>query len=272
MKLIVDGIQFNILLNESDLNKKKTPIVFLHGFTGRAANWEFIFDKLPPNFSPIAIDLIGHGETDSPHNLKYYSCTGIVQQLDSIFSQLNLNNFIITGYSMGGRAALAYSIRCPQRVRAAIFESTTPGLEDITAQKERVEIDLLLAEKINREGIESFINFWFDTPLFRSLIRMPNFLEEKNKRLKNNPIGLINILSGFSTGLMKSCWSKLPELKIPVLLITGELDEKYTMINQAIKLKVHQAQHTIIPACSHNVHLEKPELFTKLVSEFLNSL
>ena len=272
MKLQVDRIQFNILLNEHDLNKNKTPIIFLHGFTGRASDWQFIFDKLPQNYLPIAVDLIGHGETDSPNDLEHYSCSAIVQQLDSIFSQFNLNNVIIVGYSMGGRAALAYSVKCPERVSAAIFESTTPGLEDISAQKERVEFDLLLAEKINREGIESFINFWFDTPLFKSLVNLPNFLDEKNKRLKNNPIGLMNVLSGFSTGLMKSCWKRLPQIQVPTLLISGELDEKFTKINQAIQKKIANSKHTIVPMCGHTVHLEMPLLFTKLVLEFLNSL
>ena len=77
MKLKVDDIQFNLLIYESDFSNEKTPIVFLHGFTGRATDWQFIFDKIPEKFSPIAIDLIGHGETDSPENQDYYSCHAI---------------------------------------------------------------------------------------------------------------------------------------------------------------------------------------------------
>ncbi|NJD22466.1 MAG: 2-succinyl-6-hydroxy-2,4-cyclohexadiene-1-carboxylate synthase [Melioribacter sp.] len=272
MKLKVDDIQFNLHINESDFNNEKTPIVFLHGFTGRASDWQFIFNKIPPKFFPIAIDLIGHGETDSPENQDYYSCHAIVNQIDSIINQLNIKKFIIAGYSMGGRAALAYSYRHPQKIKAAILESTSPGIEDFILKKERVEFDFLLSDKIKNEGVESFIEYWFNIPLFESLKKHPYFGDEKKLRNQNSATGLANILSCFSTGLMPSFWEKLSQFKFPVLLLNGESDEKYSDINNKMKDKLPNATHKSIPECGHNVHLEKPELFTKFVLEFLNSL
>ena len=272
MKLKVDDIEFNLLLNESHLNRNKTPVVFLHGFTGGSTDWQFILDQLPENFIPVAIDLIGHGKTDSPKEEIHYTCKAIVHHLNSIFSQLNFQKVILAGYSMGGRAALSYCLKHSDRVSAAILESTTAGIEDICMKKERVEIDLLLAEKIKNEGVESFINFWFDTPMFESLKVLPNFEQIKNRRIENNITGLVNILSGFSTGLMMSYWDELPSLNLPVLLVSGELDVKYTNISRAMKSKIKNAQHTTVLECGHNVHLEKPELFTKLVIDFLTTL
>ncbi len=272
MKLKVDDIQFNLLINESNFNNEKTPIVFLHGFTGRAADWQFIFDKIPPKFSPIAIDLIGHGETDSPKNQDYYSCHAIVHQIDSILDQLNIKKFIIVGYSMGGRAALAYSFKNPQKIKAAILESTSPGIEDFRLKKERVEFDFLLSDKIKIEGVESFIEYWFNIPLFESLKKHPNFKTEMKLRNQNSATGLANILSSFSTGLMPSFWEKLPQLNFPILLLNGELDEKYSDINNEMMNKLPNAIHKSIPECGHNVHLEKPELFTKFALDFLNTL
>jgi 2-succinyl-6-hydroxy-2,4-cyclohexadiene-1-carboxylate synthase len=272
MKLKVDDIQFNILLNESDLSKNKTPIVLLHGFTGRAKDWQFLFDKLPQKFFPIAIDLIGHGETDSPENQKYYTCNAMVHQIDSIISQLGIEKFMITGYSMGGRAALSYSFKHSEKIIAAILESTTAGIEDMYEIKKRVELDLLLSDKIKNEGIESFTDFWFDAPLFASLKNLPNFEQIKKDRNQNNITGLSNMLLSFSTGLMPSYWDRLHTLVFPILLISGKWDEKYTNLNNFMQLKFPNAQHHYIDECGHNVHLEKPQLFTKLVVHFLNSI
>lgn len=272
MILKVDDIEFNLLLNESDLNRDKTPIVFLHGFTGDSSDWQFLFDKLPDNLLPVAIDLVGHGKSGSPIDQKHYTCTAIVHQLNSIFLQLNFQNIILAGYSMGGRAALSYCLKHTQQIRAAIFESATPGIEDICLKKERVEFDFLLVEKIKNEGVESFINFWFESPLFRSLKSLPDFEKIKKKRLENNTTGLANSLLSFSTGLMMSYWNKLNSLNFPVLLISGELDNKYTKINKAMKPKFPDAKHKRISECGHNVHIEKPELFTKLVVDFLDSI
>lgn len=272
MKLKVDDIEFNLLLNAPKIDKTQIPVVFLHGFSGNADDWQFIIDKLPEKYFPAAIDLIGHGRTDSPENQIHYTCSAIVHQLDSIFTQLNFKNVILVGYSMGGRAALSYSIRHSDKMKAAVLESTTAGIEDMCMKKERVEIDYLLAEKIKNEGIESFINFWFETPLFESLKRLPNFTEMRNKRIGNSVTGLSNSLTGFSTGLMMSYWDKIGFLDFPVLVITGEHDKKYSEIGRNMHSKLPNARLNSVPDCGHNVHLEKPEVFTKLVTEFLTNI
>ncbi len=272
MKLDVDGVQFNILLDEFDLNENKTAVIFLHGFTGCADDWQFIFKKLPQKYFAVAIDLIGHGETDSPEDQNHYSCNAIVHHIDSITEQLGIKNFVLVGYSMGGRAALSYALKHSTKLIAAVLESSTAGIQDIALKKDRVEFDLLLSEKIKKEGVKAFTDFWFDMPLFVPLKKLPDFEEIKNKRTINNVTGLSNSLCGFSTGLMPSYWERLNQIQFPVLLISGEFDLKYTEINKSIKTKLPNANHKIIPKSGHNTHLQKPELFTKFVVDFLNSL
>jgi 2-succinyl-6-hydroxy-2,4-cyclohexadiene-1-carboxylate synthase len=68
---------------------------------------------------------------------------------------------------------------------------------------------------------------------------------------------------------MPNHWEKLNNIDFPVLLISGELDEKYTTINKKMQSGIRKAQHQTVLNCGHNVHLEKPELFIKLVIDFL---
>ena len=250
MKLKLDGIQFNILFDESAHHSLKIPVLFLHGFTGCARDWNFIFDRLPTKYFPFAIDLIGHGETDSPEDEDMYTCSAIVRHINSILNHFGFEKIIIAG----------------------IFESATAGIEDVTAKKERVEHDFLLADKIKTEGIESFMEFWLSSPMFNKLNSLQNFDDLKNLRNKNSVTGLANSLSSFSTGLMNSYWNDLYKLEFPVLLITGENDEKFTSINKRMVQKLKLAEHKIITQSGHNTHLEKPELFTNLVLEFLNKI
>ena len=53
-----------------------------------------------------------------------------IEDLETLFEQLSVDSFYLVGYSMGGRIALAYTIRYPERVRALILESSSPGLAD----------------------------------------------------------------------------------------------------------------------------------------------
>lgn len=272
MKIKVNQIEFNILLDESNNREEKIPIVFLHGFSGCAEDWLFIFDKLPDKYLPVAIDLIGHGLTEAPDDSCYYTCTAIINQLSSIFDYLRIDKLIICGYSMGGRAALSYCLHYPDKLIAAIFESTTAGIEDFELKKERVISDFIMAEKIRKDGIENFIEYWMNLPLFESQKLISNYDLIKNKKYKNSVIGLSNSLIGFSTGLMPNYWDKLNILKFPVLLITGSMDEKYIAIAEKMKIKFQNAEHKTAENCGHNVHLENPDVFINFVLNFLNNL
>lgn len=272
MKLIVDQLNFNVVLNDDDLSSSKIPVVFLHGFTGSTCDWIFLNGLLPINYYPIFIDLIGHGESDSPEDQAHYSCGAIVYHLNSIIEQLKLNQFILAGYSMGGRAALSYMIKYKQKIIAAILESATAGIENMHERKLRVEHDLLLADQIRKEGIDWFMEFWLNLPMFNSLKEIYNLDELKNKRTKNNVIGLSNSLAGFSAGLMSSLWEELLYIDFPVLYLTGGKDEKFTRLNQRMAENTKNSVHKIIDEAGHNTHLEKPELFTKFVVDFLIQL
>ena len=272
MNLEIDGQKFNLLLDETSDRHNRIPIVFLHGFTGSAKDWLFIFDSLPKKFFPITIDLIGHGETDSPEDLSMYSCGSIVHQLNTILEKLDIHKFVIVGYSLGGRAALSYSIKYQHKITAAILESTTAGIENITEKKERVEHDLLLADKIKSVGMDWFMKFWLDLPMFHSLKEKFDIDYIRNERSKNNVIGLSNLLAGFSTGLMSSYWQEIKYLEFPVLLIAGSEDQKFTNINRRMGELIPNVDLKIIDNAGHNTHLEKPGLFTKLVLDFLNTL
>lgn len=272
MKLNLDGINFNILIDESKISQVKIPFLFLHGFTGSSEDWKFIFDHLPKIYLPFAIDLIGHGKTDSPNDSKYYTCTSIINQINSILNFFNFQKIMLAGYSMGGRIALSYTLKNVHRISALILESTSAGIENIDEKKKRVEQDLILSEFILNEGVEKFIEHWFNTPLFSELKQLENFDQLIEKRKLNNPIGLANTLKSFSTGLMNSYWDKLKFLNLPVLLITGEKDKKYTTQNFNMNKLIPNSNHKIIPNANHNTHLEKPELFTNFVLEFLNKL
>lgn len=271
MIIQVDDIEFNILVDESEISNDKLPIIFLHGFTGQSSDWHFIFDKLNNKYLPIAIDLIGHGKSSSPDNPDYYSTDAITRQINRIIRSLGLKKIILVGYSMGGRAALSYCCKYNPDIRAAILESSTPGIRNFEQKKERVEFDFLLSERIKTEGVDKFLDYWFSIPLFESLKDIDNLENVKNQRKQNSVIGLSNMLAGFSTGLMPDYWDRLRNINFPVLLISGELDEKYTMINSEMSKLIPESEHIIVKNCGHNVHLENPELFIKFVDQFLSS-
>jgi 2-succinyl-6-hydroxy-2,4-cyclohexadiene-1-carboxylate synthase len=271
MKINVDGITFNIETDETLSGKNLTPLLFLHGYTGSSLEWKRFFGSLSRKFLPFAIDLPGHGETDSPADLNFYTSSSLSYQIAEILTRLEFNKVIICGYSMGGRAALSFYASRPDMVSGLILESTTPGIIEPRLRDERVYSDSILAKKIEEEGVEKFGSYWLNLPMFDSLKTLPEeeYAKILKSRIHNNAVGLINSLKGFGTGSMPQLWDSLRNISFPVLLITGEYDSKFTGINIEMKERILKSSHHIIKECGHNTHLEKPDYFINLVNNYL---
>lgn len=265
-------IALNVEIDETELKKGLTPVIFLHGFTGLSLEWRFIYESLNKKFIPAAVDLIGHGKSDSPIEAELYTAESITEQLNQIFKALHLDNVIICGYSMGARAALSYYANYPQKVSGLILESSTAGIEEIDLRKERIKCDELLIQKIEQEGVEKFVGYWLNMPMFESLKSLPQeeYQNIFDRKKRSNPVGLANSLRSFGIGSMPSLWKIIENINSPVLLITGEYDFKFKGINERMNRLIRHSNHCIVKGCGHNVHLEKPEEFSNLVNRYLS--
>ncbi|WP_142829527.1 2-succinyl-6-hydroxy-2,4-cyclohexadiene-1-carboxylate synthase [Planococcus soli] len=267
MKLAINGTCYHLEIINED---KQEAVVFLHGFTGSTKSWQPVIEAWNES-RIILIDLIGHGETDCPETVESYSMDRQLEDLDALFEQLNLERLTLVGYSMGGRTALAYACSFPERVKALVLESASPGLRSETERQERRTRDEGLAERIVAGGIENFVERWENIPLFDSQKSLPDSLKRtvREERLAQNPVGLANSLRGMGTGAQASYWGRLAELDMPVLLVTGRLDEKFEAIAAEMMKLLPNAVHKTIDA-GHAIHVEKPVEFATIVREYLS--
>lgn len=271
MKIKYKDISLNVFCLTSEL-KNKNPIIFLHGFTGSVTDWKFVTDQLPENLTPIFIDLIGHGKSESPNSIKYYKAKFQIEILKYIIEYLNLKKVILAGYSMGGRLALLFTMKNYTLVESLILESTSFGIENEQERKERIKSDQKLAEQIGNSSVEEFIKNWMKAPLFGTLknVGFERFETLKNRKIEtNNLIGLKNSLLGFSTGKMENYFLVLNDFNVKTMLIVGELDEKFVKINKIANSLLPNSKLVIVKQSGHNVHFEKPKEFLKFLNRFL---
>lgn len=249
-------------------------IVFLHGFTGSTATWREVREQFSGSYRTVAIDLTGHGKTTSPENPVRYSMEEQIEDLNKLIEQLSIQSFYLVGYSMGGRIALGYTIKYPERVRALVLESASPGLKEEVEREQRRNADALLAKKIIENGIQSFVEKWENIPLFDSQKSLPEKKREevRAERLQQSEIGLANSLLGIGTGSQKSYWDTLQKLKKPVYLITGELDAKFVGIAREMENLLEKCRRSIVPDVGHAIHVENPCIFATMIKDYLHQL
>jgi len=270
MKLDYQGIKLNIEI-PNPIDPKKEYILFLHGFTGSAEDWFDVFEQMPEKYNVAAIDLIGHGKSDAPGNADYYNTESIVSQIKFVKDHLTPNKIFLAGYSMGGRASLSFAIAHPDDLKGLIIESSSAGIKNDDERKKRFETDLQLAQYIENHTMEEFIETWSDQELFNTQRRFSNdkLKKLKKKKYTNSKIGMANSLRGFSTGIMPPLQDQLKKIPVKVLLITGDLDSKFTGINARIAKRFLKAKHKIVKNSGHNTHLEEQKRFLEIVTNYL---
>lgn len=265
MICIMNGVRYHV-----EVTGKGFPLVLLHGFTGDSTTWTTFSKKWCQERQVIVIDIIGHGKTDSPTDVKRYDMLSVVEDVKKILESLGISKTDMLGYSMGGRLALSFAIQYPECIRQLILESSSPGLESEKERMNRRENDEKICRFIEEQGIEKFVEYWGNIPLFSSQKKLPQQKQKEiqEQRLQNNPVGLCNSLRGMGTGSQPSWWEHLQNFQGETLLVTGSLDEKFCNIAKRMETLMTNANWITVEECGHAIHVEQPEKFGTIVKEF----
>ncbi len=248
------------------------PVMLLHGFTGNGESMSQIAESLTSRV--IRPDLLGHGLSPAPGELDHYRIGSMVEQLRRIVEKRVARPIAICGYSMGARLALSYAVSHQEEVSALILIGGNPGIEDRDEARERARYDAQLASLIETEGITEFTRNWEHLPMFSSQFQLPpqRRLAIRRARLSQRTYGLANALRMASTGLMHPMWESLPKLLTPALLISGDLDVKFTDIARRMEHALPCGRHVIIPNAGHAAHIENPNKVIEHIKDFLGGI
>ncbi len=257
------------LLHAEQSGPEDAPaLVFLHGFLGDRRDWTYIAGSMAQSHRCIVLDLPGHGQSASREIPESFDAA--VDLIDATLEACGAATCTLAGYSMGGRLALGLALRHPQRVRALVLESASPGIESEADRTARATRDDGLADRIEREGLPAFIRFWYDQPLFAGVRRQPALHAELlHSRRQGDGTALAHALRALTPGRQKSHWSALTGLACPTLLLTGTLDATYTSIARRILSLLPQGRWTEIPEAGHAVHREQPFAYLRELGRFL---
>src|SRR5215208_5168467 len=157
-------------------------LVLLHGFTQTGASWDGVVRELAGRYRAVAPDL-GAGPWEAE-----------LERLEALAPAPS----VLAGYSMGGRLALALALRRPERVRALVLVSASPGLADAGERAARRAADEALAERIEAVGVEAFAREWAALPLWAGQPERVAAAAHAD-RLRNTPEGLAAALRGLGT-------------------------------------------------------------------------
>jgi len=129
------------------------PIVLVHGLLMNRT----MFERLGPALArdgnrAICVDLLGHGRSDQPDDLRLYSMPHFGEQLVALLDHLGIERAVIGGTSLGANVALELAARHPERVEALFIEM--PVLDNALAAVAAIFAPILLGLRIGKPAIE----------------------------------------------------------------------------------------------------------------------
>jgi pimeloyl-ACP methyl ester carboxylesterase len=100
----------------------------------------------------ICVDLLGHGRSDQPDDLRLYSMPLFAEQLVALLDHLELETAVVGGTSLGANVGLELAVRHPDRVAGLFVEM--PVLDNALAAVAAIFSPVLLGLRVGRPAVE----------------------------------------------------------------------------------------------------------------------
>jgi non-heme chloroperoxidase len=261
-------VEKNVRLHITDAGEGR-PIVLLHGWPLSDEMFEYQYaDLINNNFRVIGITLRGFGKSDKPWG--DYSYNTHVLDIKKVLCQLEIDNAVLGGFSMGGAIAIRYmsEYKSAHISKLALFGAAAPiwtQRKDFPYNLPKSAVDELI--KLNNEDrpklLSNFAKIFSATPT------------SLNK-------GMANWLNGL--GLMASSYAMaqslaalrntdlrgdLAKIKVPTIIMHGKKDKicSFDLVEQ-MHAGIKDSQLVAFKKSGHSLFLEEKQKFNDLLMEF----
>jgi len=236
-------------------------LVLAHGFTQTSRVWAGMDDDLARDHEVVTVDMPGHGRSAAVR-------ATLVDGALLLGAAGGRAGYL--GYSMGARFCLHLALACPQLVDSLVLISGTAGIEGSEERLERRRSDGVLADRLDPSSasrtpqpVDEFLREWMANPMFSGVDPAADGFGE---RLTNTGPGLASSLRLAGTGTQLPLWEQLGRLTMPVLVITGADDVKFTQLgNRMVDAIGGGATMATVAGAGHAPHLQFPDTVAGLV-------
>ncbi len=258
----------NITVSYNDAGTDGAPaIIFIHGFPFNKSMWKSQIETLRMDYRVITYDVRGHGNSDMGD--KDFSIELFGQDLILLMDALKIEKAMLCGLSMGGYIALNAIENHPERFTALVLSDTNCASDTSESKEKRMKA----IESIRENGVEKYAD-----ESLKKLFAPDSFTTNSNEVDKARKMitttskqSLYNTLHALAK--RKESCTKLPEIKVPVLILVGKEDiitppEAAQLMHEKIKGSfLHIIHHA-----GHMSNVENPLEFNDHLKTFVTKV
>jgi pimeloyl-ACP methyl ester carboxylesterase len=243
------------------------PLVFLHGLGGAQTTWANVLPPLVEQGTVIALDLLGHGQSDKPAGADY-SVAGLASQVAEALTGLRIPPAVFVGHSLGGAVALLLALERPELVRGLVLVNSA-GLGE--------EIGMELLDRIeappSREEARRLLELFFED---RQRILERGVEEMYQARMTPGADAALQAAAAANfgrEGQRIGLTDRLGQVQVPTLIVWGEKDRVIPLEHALAALRVlPDGWLKILPGIGHVPQVEAPALFANAVGHFARGI
>ena len=258
-------------------------LVLLHGLLGSAQDWQPLLQALPASLrqQALALDLPGHSPVAGPAvDFAHWPAW-----LDQRLKTHQVGDFILLGYSLGGRLALHYSatihaattdaattdaatLADQPRLRGLIVESGHPGLTGIDERRLRARQDARWVRRFWREPFTEVLADWYQQPVFAELDALQRQQLIALRGLQDGR-AIARMLAATSLARQPDHRAWLAKSALPTLWLCGVRDQKFSALACQLARDCPRLAADPIAHAGHNIHRDAPEAMAARLQDWL---
>jgi len=249
-----------------------SAIVFVHEFGGNHWSWEPQMNFFARRHQCITFAARGFPPSDIPEDDALYSQERAADDIIAVMDSAGIDRAHIVGLSMGGFATLHAALRHPGRILSVVAAGTGYG-----AEKEHEEyfrgISAQVARNFREMGAAAFAPTYAEgASRVQFQAKDPRGWSLFSERLgKHSSIGAANTMTGVQMRRpsLYDLADEFAALQTPVLVMVGDEDDHCLKPGMFLKLTIPRCGLAVFPKSGHTLNLEEPELFNRLLAEFI---
>lgn len=239
-------------------------IVFLHGAPLDSRMWESQMKTFSSQYQVVRCDMRGMGQSHDP-------CTPftLYDDIHALLNQLQISRASFVGASFGSYVGIEFAMAYPEMVESLILvcpggfappsQDRQAGFQKLQEQMDKGNLD---------EALEINLHHYLDGP------------DQERGRVQLNRQWLKDIYREIfqqthtmttPKGLEPDPRSRLEEVAVPTLVLSGELDyPDFLQAAESIVSKIPDAQQLFCKNSAHFPSIDSPDEFYETITNFLN--
>ena len=251
------------------------PVVFVHEFAADHRSWEAQMRHFGQRYRAVTYGARGYPPSDVPPDPASYSQQRATDDIAAVMDHLGINKAHVVGLSMGGFATLHFGFRHPARALSLVVAGVGYGAEKGQQDRFRGEVETV-AKTLTGEGMAAFAEKYAYGP---TRVQFENkdprgFAQFRKELAEHSALGSANTQTGVQ-GRRPSLYDLLDEMRalsVPTLILTGDEDWPCLAPSLLMKREIASAALAVMPNCGHTINLEDPDLFNRIVGDFIGQV